>query len=165
MVDCSGLENLAGKAPETAETADFCGSQAAQDAPFRTCSDAPDGTGVGTRVPFTPAMISQLAAWSEELRRATRKNPPRPRPKTALVYFIGHREHAIKIGYTEQLRIRLAALRNASPVPLTVLATVDSSPALEREYHERFGEHRLHGEWFLPHPDILAEVDRLNNGA
>lgn len=23
--------------------------------------------------------------------------------------------------------------------------------------------HRLHGEWFAPHPDILAEIDRLKS--
>ena len=33
---------------------------------------------------------------------------------------------------------------------------------VEKEYHPRFAEHRLHGEWFHPHPDILAEIDRLN---
>lgn len=49
MVYCSGLENLAGKAPETAEMADSCGFQAAPDALFAPCSTGNDGTEVGTR--------------------------------------------------------------------------------------------------------------------
>lgn len=31
----------------------------------------------------------------------------------------------------------------------------------ERAYHAMFKAHRLHGEWFEPHPDILAEIARL----
>lgn len=33
----------------------------------------------------------------------------------------------------------------------------------ERAYHKHFSEHRLHGEWFEPHPDIMAEIERLNS--
>jgi len=36
-----------------------------------------------------------------------------------------------------------------------------SVAAFERAYHRQFAAHRLHGEWFAPHPDILAEIDRL----
>lgn len=78
-----------------------------------------------------------------------------------LVYFIGCQQHSVKIGFTTQLDIRLAALQNSSPVPLAVLAIVEAAPSLEREYHARFAAHRLHGEWFEPHPDILAEIERL----
>jgi hypothetical protein len=48
VVDCSGLENPTPVSPETAEMADFCGSQAAQDAPFTGCSAADDGPQPGT---------------------------------------------------------------------------------------------------------------------
>lgn len=49
MVYCSGLENLAGKAPETAETAELCGFGDAQDALFTERSEGGDGANVGTR--------------------------------------------------------------------------------------------------------------------
>lgn len=33
-------------------------------------------------------------------------------------------------------------------------------------YHLRFAAHRHgKGEWFSPHPDILAEIERLNGKA
>lgn len=48
MVYCSGLENLAGKVPETAETAELCGFGDAQDALFTERSDGRDGAKVGT---------------------------------------------------------------------------------------------------------------------
>lgn len=48
VVYCSGLENLAGKAPETAEMADFCGLERAPDAMFANCSADSDGAQVGT---------------------------------------------------------------------------------------------------------------------
>jgi hypothetical protein len=48
VVDCSGLENLAGKSPETAETVDLCGSHPAQDATFTGRSARRDGAKVGT---------------------------------------------------------------------------------------------------------------------
>lgn len=35
----------------------------------------------------------------------------------------------------------------------------------ERDYHARFAAHRLRGEWFAPHPDILAEIEHLNGGS
>lgn len=48
MVYCSGLENQAGKTPETAEMADSCGLERAPDAMFAACSADGDGTEVGT---------------------------------------------------------------------------------------------------------------------
>jgi hypothetical protein len=44
-----------------------------------------------------------------------------------------------------------------------VLATVRGN--FEVAYHRLFAEHRAFGEWFEPHPDILAEVDRLTQGS
>lgn len=48
MVDCSGLENLAGKTPYGAELAQIRGEQAARDAMFAPRSDAGVGAQVGT---------------------------------------------------------------------------------------------------------------------
>jgi len=88
--------------------------------------------------------------------------PPQP-PKIATIYFIGPFDGPIKIGYAKKLSLRLRNLRLASAFPLHVWATVEAEITLEREYHKRFAAHRLHGEWFERHPDILAEIDRLQN--
>jgi hypothetical protein len=52
-------------------------------------------------------------------------------------------------------------MQMGSPVRLSILALTTGARDVERSYHERFAAHRLHGEWFAPHPDILAEIDRL----
>jgi hypothetical protein len=62
VVECSGLENLAGKPPETAETVDLCGPQPAQDATFTGRSAGRDGANVGTAVDAL-AMLIVAIEW------------------------------------------------------------------------------------------------------
>jgi hypothetical protein len=81
---------------------------------------------------------------------------------TGTIYFVGPIGGPIKIGFASRLEFRLKDLRTMNALPLVVHATADGPPSLEREYHKRFAVHRLHGEWFTPHPDILAEIKRLN---
>lgn len=86
-------------------------------------------------------------------------NPP---PDIGTIYFVGPEGGPIKIGFASRLHMRLKDLRSANALPLVVHASVQGPPRLERQYHKRFAEHRLHGEWFDPHPDILAEIARLS---
>lgn len=44
-----------------------------------------------------------------------------------------------------------------------VLAAFDGGEVHEQRLHARFAEHRLLNEWFARHPDILAEIARLNS--
>lgn len=78
------------------------------------------------------------------------------------VYFIAADHGPIKIGRAIRPESRLADLQCGYPYRLKVLATIRGGNGLERGYHERFAEHRLEGEWFDRHPEILAEIDRLN---
>lgn len=80
------------------------------------------------------------------------------------VYFIGSPSQPgspIKIGFTTDLKKRLKSLQTGSPNKLEVLAAIEAGGSQERAYHDQFAAHRLHGEWFEPHPDILAEIARL----
>jgi hypothetical protein len=77
------------------------------------------------------------------------------------LYFIEAETGQIKIGIARDVDVRLAGLRTMSPVGLKLLVVVPGGHALERSYHVRFAAHRLHGEWFERHPDILAEIARL----
>lgn len=77
------------------------------------------------------------------------------------VYFVGGDIGAIKIGISIDLPKRLASLNSHSPIPLKALATVRGGRKEEKAYHRRFAAHRLHGEWFSPAPEILAEIERL----
>lgn len=80
-----------------------------------------------------------------------------------VAYFIGHVAHGIKIGISNSPLERLSMLQTGSPVPLRILACAQGGRDQERVYHHSFAEHRLHGEWFAPHPEILAEIARLNS--
>lgn len=82
---------------------------------------------------------------------------------TGTIYFVGPNDGPIKIGFASRLALRLKDLRTMNPYPLIVHATTDGHPKVERQYHKKFAAHRLHGEWFSPHPDILAEIERLNS--
>jgi len=79
-----------------------------------------------------------------------------------VVYFIQAETGQIKIGIARDLGVRLKTLRTMCPVGLAVLAATNGGQPAESGYHDCFAAHRLHGEWFEPHPDILAEITRLN---
>ncbi|CAB5222816.1 Meiotically up-regulated gene 113 [uncultured Caudovirales phage] len=86
---------------------------------------------------------------------------PVPSRSATKVYFIISEFGPIKIGATGDIDARLSTLRTMSPCGLTLAAVAEGGCRIERDYHIRFAEHRLHGEWFAPHPDILAEIARL----
>jgi hypothetical protein len=77
--------------------------------------------------------------------------------KMKTVYFIQRGEDGpIKIGSTGlDPRHRLAALQIGSAERLRLLGYLQSK---ETEIHSLFSEHRLSGEWFRPHQDILEFV-------
>lgn len=79
------------------------------------------------------------------------------------VYFIrSEKTHAIKIGFTAgQIENRLSALQTAHPYKLQVLATSRGNRESEKALHARFESLRLEGEWFKPHPDLLAYISVL----
>lgn len=81
------------------------------------------------------------------------------------LYFIGGDTGPIKIGVSGNPAQRLKALQTGYPHALRILALIPEGGMQEITYHAKFAEHRLHGEWFAPHPDILAEIERLNTGA
>lgn len=79
------------------------------------------------------------------------------------VYFIrSEKTHAIKIGFTAgKIEDRLSALQTAHPYKLQVLATSRGNREYEKALHARFARLRLEGEWFEPHPDLLAFISIL----
>ena len=99
--------------------------------------------------------------WLVDVLNARSNAQDHRRP--GLVYFVSYGEEGpIKIGFSSRFEDRLAGLQTCCPHELKVIATVDAGMGLEKELQKKFSEHRLHGEWFTPHPDILAEIARLN---
>jgi hypothetical protein len=82
-----------------------------------------------------------------------------------LVYFIqSGNDGPIKIGIASRPQERLAGLQTGHHDELRMLCITAGGLEQERAYHAQFAEHRIRGEWFSPHPDILAEIERLTIG-
>lgn len=82
------------------------------------------------------------------------------RPKPGFVYFIKS-DHGIKIGRAKNWKSRTRTIISSLPFPAEVLKTIETSDMvkLERQFHERFADFRLNGEWFdVTQEQILASV-------
>lgn len=78
---------------------------------------------------------------------------------TQWVYFVRHGEHGpIKIGTAGDVERRLRSLQSGNPVTLVLLGAMPAWGGEESELHAAFAEHRIRGEWFRPHPDLIAYV-------
>lgn len=140
--------------------------RAAPSTPFTPRSAYGDGAKSGTLVTVyvcgEPVLMEQrdIAA----IERAMHESADRS-DCGKLCYFAADPCGLIKIGYTEDMASRLRKLRAAHSPELSIVATATGGIEREAAYHFQFAAHRLHGEWFAPHPDILAEIDRLNDRA
>lgn len=101
------------------------------------------------------------ASSKETAQWYAHQNTKDKRERGAKVYFIQSASSEIKIGKAIDVQSRLKGLQTSHPHALTVLATAPGGKTQEALYHQRFADHRLHGEWFAPHPDILTEIERL----
>jgi hypothetical protein len=81
---------------------------------------------------------------------------------TGRVYAIQVGESGpIKFGFTTDLRSRFFALQSGHPEKLKLLADAPGSVEHERAILRACVEHRLSGEWFSPHPAVLAAVSAI----
>lgn len=85
---------------------------------------------------------------------------------TGFIYFIqAGSDGPIKIGYSANVSARIADLQVSSPQRLALLLTIAGSRRDEAAFHEELGPHRMSGEWFHPHGDVLSLVARLRSRA
>jgi hypothetical protein len=99
-------------------------------------------------------------------REPSRLNPwdlgqPEPTAQdTRDVYFIqGIEGGPIKIGVARDPRDRLVSIQLMSPVRLQILGVIrGAGQPGEHRLHEQFAEHRLHGEWFQPAPELIHYI-------
>ncbi len=83
-----------------------------------------------------------------------------------MIYFIQcESTHNIKIGYVKQFaEVRRDTLQTGNSGRLHLLATMAGGRGKEAQLHSLFAEHRISGEWFKPHPDLLRLVIRAGAG-
>jgi len=79
-----------------------------------------------------------------------------------VVYFVqGSEGGLIKIGHTNDIAKRLVSLQTGHPTLLTLLATEQGGPELERVLHTRFAHLRGRGEWFANAEELLTYIGNL----
>ncbi len=98
---------------------------------------------------------------SQRDQRERRKVGRGKKEWVTVIYFICS-PSAVKIGMAKDAQRRLGVLQTSHPETLALVATCEGGRQLEGEYHRRFAEHRLRGEWFSRAPEILAEIARLS---
>ncbi len=67
----------------------------------------------------------------------------------------------VKIGFTGDVGKRFDQLQSACPVTLHIRALFPCNSTIERGLHRRFIDHRMRGEWYLPHAEIWDYVSSL----
>jgi transposase len=93
-------------------------------------------------------------------------DPSRPLPKArvrrGVVYFLknGTRDR-VKIGFTEDIRGRVASLQGASAGKVVVLGTIPGTRKTEMKMHARFAQYRQRGEWFRVAGTLAAFLKTL----
>lgn len=78
------------------------------------------------------------------------------------VYFLlAESAGLLKIGSSDDVRVRVRGLAGASPVKLQLIGVVSGGTARELELHKQFHARRVHGEWFTVDDEFLAEIQDI----
>ena len=96
---------------------------------------------------------------------AARERPKRTRNPVRYVYFVQAAALGlIKVGLSNDVTARLRSLGTDSPDQLSLIGVIASSEAqaIEERIHFKLRHHRSHGEWFHPHPELLAIIKEFS---
>lgn len=78
-----------------------------------------------------------------------------------MIYFIQHTDY-LKIGYTNDINIRLSDLQVSCPIKLKVLGLIEGTRKEESEYHKKFKHLGSSGEWFRCTSELLEFTETLD---
>lgn len=104
-----------------------------------------------------PRLPSMREFYKRTGRKREKTSPPAERDDSVKIrtYFLFSKsQHAVKIGRTKDLNLRLRHLRTGCP-DFTLIGAVNAD--LEEQLHEAFKDLRIHGELFRPE-GRLAEM-------
>jgi hypothetical protein len=78
------------------------------------------------------------------------------------VYFVQAGQNGpIKIGYADDVGLRLNKIRSDCPQPITLLLEIEGGLDVEAALHERFDALRFRGEWFWPGKALLTFIETM----
>lgn len=119
---------------------------------------------VEARTRLMDAVADDPDNWTRFVLWCMTGNPeyaPSPASDKTAVYFIRRGEDGpIKIGVSVRPNIRLGELQVGSPEDLTLLGVIPGDFDTERSLHRQFRHLHLRGEWYAPHPDLMAFIAR-----
>jgi len=102
-----------------------------------------------------PICLSPIIPSADEMNRARKRDEGMR--QNAKVYFARRQsDGAIKIGTSTYVPGRMCAITRRDPV--TLLLVIDGGFQVEALLHWCFASARVHGEWFLPIPELLAYI-------
>lgn len=67
----------------------------------------------------------------------------------------------IKVGFSSNVRNRLASLATWCPYKIEFLHSMEAPKMAEVYCLERLRAHQLKGEWFHPHPDVIRFIEEI----
>lgn len=81
------------------------------------------------------------------------------------VYFIQLGDDGpVKIGHSDNVKARMRTLQTAHTEKLRLLYSFPGTKADEILLHRKFLSHKISGEWFSPHEDIMGFISRRKSG-
>lgn len=84
-------------------------------------------------------------------------------PRAGWVYFLHDPStQRIKIGFSSNVEKRVRGLQTGSSSTLAILGKMKGTAEDERSLHQRFGAHRVSGEWFHAAPELTAFVAEVS---
>jgi hypothetical protein len=76
-----------------------------------------------------------------------------------VIYFLQAGDDGlVKIGRSRSAPGRTQQIQSWEPTKLRLIRSIDAPDWMETWLHQRFGDHRSHGEWFRFHPDMLTVI-------
>jgi hypothetical protein len=97
-----------------------------------------------------------LTAAKQRYYRGKRRSSDQGGVYFALIPVLG----AVKIGWANDVPVRMAALQTACPEVLELLCVFRDEPRAEQALHHRFRADWIRGEWFRYSPAIKAFIAR-----
>lgn len=81
--------------------------------------------------------------------------------KTRVYFAVDDARGLIKIGLSNDVRVRIRTLEAGCKGALRLLGSIDGNRATEIRHHQRFAHLHHAGEWFRSTPAALAEIAEL----
>ncbi len=79
-----------------------------------------------------------------------------------ITYIFSSSNGMFKIGCTNNIQQRLAAIQVGNPNFIEVYATLYGGKEIEKKLHEQLAEHRVSGEWFRIDEEIIHNIREEN---